>query len=208
MAIIFVYAADTNQSLTSVLNSLGIFLSSVGVVVAILTVVQQHYLHQSKEISIAVNSSNNFMFKLGCILEVYCCIKRNYLEQYCDNEEGAYITLLDGEIAHWLIEIDWDKSIFISEFDSQAYVDSYHAIFNYNRYVEDIFRWQKNQKMHSDKQNTYHLTQRLNALDEYGSRLIELQNKMSLALKKNYPEHTFFSSSVPLNSFKNLNTSL
>lgn len=202
MAIILAYAMDTKQSFTSVLNSLGIFLSSIGVVVAILTVLQQHYLHQSKEIDAAVNSSNNFLFKLSCMLEVYGCVKRNYLEQ--SNKKAGDIELLDGDISDWLVEIDLEKNIFISELDSQVYVDSYYAIFNYNRYIEGIFRWQRNQKVHTDEENTQYLTESLNGLDEFGTSLIELQGKIHKVLRNNYPEHLFFSSDVPLDEFKNL----
>lgn len=202
MAIIFAYSMDTNQDFTSVLNSLGIFLSSIGVVVAVLTVLQQHYLHQSKEIDAAVNSSNNFMFKLTCMLEVYGCVKRNYLEQ--SDKKAVDIELLDGEISDWLVEIDLEKNIFISELDSHVYVDSYYAIFNYNRYIEGIFRWQRNQKAHSDEDNKQYLNERLKGLDEFGTSLIELQGKMHKVLRKNYPEYSFFNSNVPLDEFKNL----
>ncbi|MGR5246809.1 hypothetical protein ACP3VU_19205 [Vibrio sp. PNB23_22_6] len=200
MAIILVYAMDTKQSVTTVLNSLGVFLSSIGVVVAILTVLQQHYLHQSKEIDAAVNSSNYFMFKLGCMLEVYSCVKRNYLEQL--DKQAGDIKLLDGEISHWLVEIDLEKNIFVSEFDSHIYVASYHAIFNYNRYIEGIFLWQRNQKVQSDEANTRNLNERLNNLDEFGTSLIELHTKMHEVLKTNYPQHSFFNSSLPYDEFK------
>ncbi|ACY51388.1 conserved hypothetical protein [Vibrio antiquarius] len=202
MAIILVYSLDTKQSFVSVLNSLGIFLSSIGVVVAILTVLQQHYLHQSKEINAAVNSSNNFMFKLSCMLEVYGCIKQNYLEQF--DKQAGDIELLDGDISDWLVEVDLETNIFISELDSHVYVDSYYAIFNYNRYIEGIFRWQRNQKEHSDDENIIYLTERLNGLEEFGSSLIELQEKMHKLLRNNFPQHSFFNSSVTHDEFKNL----
>lgn len=202
MAIILVYAIDTNQSFAAVLNSLGLFLSSVGVIVAILTVMQQHYLHQAKQIDDAVNSSNNFMFKLGCMLETYGNIKNNYLDQSYNTPDS--IRLLDGIPSHWLIEIDLEKTIFISEIDAQIYVDSYYAIFNYNRYVEGVFRWQRNQKLHKTSDNEVHLLERMNGLDEFGSKLIELQDKLYKVLKHNYPEHTFFHSNVPFDEFKNL----
>lgn len=202
MAIILVYAMDTNQSFTSVLNSLGLFLSSVGVVVAILTVMQQQHLHQSKQIGDAVNSSNNFMFKLGRMLEIYGNVKKNYLEQ--SSKTPGSIQLLDGIPSHWLIEIDLEKNIFISEIDSQIYVDLYYAIFNYNRYIEDIFRWQRNQKFHTDEQNKQHLFDRLRALENNGFNLVELEIRMYKVLKNNYPEQTFFTSNLQPEEFKNL----
>ncbi|KAA8597323.1 hypothetical protein F0Z19_4011 [Vibrio cyclitrophicus] len=205
MAIVLTYTIDTNQSFTSVLNSLGLFLSSVGVVVAILTVIQQYYLHQSKEVATAVNSSNNFMFNLGLMLETYGYIKRNYLDQ--GDQTAGQIKLLDGELSHWLVKIDLEKNIFISEIDSQIYVDSYYAIFNYNRYIEGIFHWQRNQARHSETENVSYLMQRINDLEEFGDKLIDIQNKLHKLLKDNYPEHTFFHTQVPSDDFKNLVTS-
>ena len=206
MAVVLIYASDTNQSLMSVLNSIGIFLSSIGVIVAILTIYQQHYLHRSKELKEAIDASNSLMFKLGNMINVYGQAKAN-LEDV-STYSGDAIRLLDGKPSRWEVAIDFERIIFISEIkpetDVNLYVDIYHAVFNYNIFLENVFRWQANQPKHSSQQNIKHLADRIEQLETFGSHLADLHSRLFKVLKKQYPNDSFFSLDLPLSEFSDL----
>lgn len=202
MAIIFAFSHAENLPFFGVLSSIAAFLSSIGVIVAMLAIIQQYHLNQSRIVSEHINLSNSFLFKLGAMVEVYGVIKKN-ITNYPRVESPKPI-ILDGVIDNWLVNIDTDSLIFLSEIESKLYVESYYAISNYNRYIESIFRWQRNQDAQTSEGNIKYLNQAIYQLEEFGSKLVIINNNLYEALKNKHTKQTFFHIAVPKNEFSDL----
>lgn len=202
MGIVFAYSQGENKSFFDVVNLIGVFLSSIGVVAAILTVTQQHYINKNNEIRNIVNSSNSVMFKIGKMLNTYGNIK--LISEEDVESENPKPKLLDGQKEDWIIDIDFDRVMYISELNSEIYADLYLMVFNYNRYIASVFRWQENQSLHTTNDNRVYFNQFIERLDIYGTPLIILNNDLRAILRTNYPEETFFYCEIKEDEFKNL----
>ncbi|KAB2823027.1 hypothetical protein F8B77_17215 [Aliivibrio finisterrensis] len=136
------------------------------------------------------------------MLNNYGTIKNNiYNYPRCSNPTPK---ILDGDINDWLVKIDFESVVFISELESKSYVNSYYATFNYNRYIESIFRWQRNQESHTSKENVDLLNDCILQLEEFATKLVGVNTMIYTEMKNKYTKCTFFNCDVPMNEFSNL----
>ncbi|MEJ6124027.1 hypothetical protein MT390_19515 [Vibrio sp. 2-Bac 85] len=193
---------DSNLNFISSLNSIGIFLSSIGVVVAILTVIQQQYLRNNEIIRQEIKEATVLLFKLRYVITVCDSIKKEAIESVKLGE--IFHLLLDGEVEDYFLDLKVEEYTFISRMSNEVYSEICYAKINYNRYISGIFRWQKKQTENDIPTNKRYFNERMENLPLIATPLIDNINNLVKLLKKEYPERVFQRINIDSNHFSNL----
>ena len=203
MGLILAFSIMSQKSYIDVINTLGLFLSSAGVIAVILSIIQQAHFKEQEKIDKTFQASNLLQLQLCNMIDRYNDIRHAFNNAYVTKNIKPY--LLDGHGSDYINQFDFSVVSFIAEHDPELVINVYYAVLNYKRFIDGIFRWQECQESDPDLENIKNYNDRINQLKEFAKTLIILHKKLDAILVNKYPDKNFIAYNPPDNTFDELN---
>lgn len=204
MGVVLAYTIADKKSFIDVINSLGLFLSSSGAIAVFLSIIQQYHFKKEDQKNATLGAINILQLQICSMLDRYNDIRVEFKSSY-DKSDFRPI-LLDGEINDYINEFNFSTTPYIAQYDPELSIRTYYAAFNYNRFIDGIFRWQRVQNSETDLESIQNYNDRVNQLSEFAVELIDIHNQITELFKQKHPNQIFIAYDINTDDYDEINT--